>query len=248
MNIPEDKPELKDLAMNRFKEFDAVKNYEYYLPKVYKNIQQPLVLTKEKAVSQADIMQVYKFPKEDSIKERVLVDITNTLLSSSKSIGLFNTLREKEHLAYSVYSSIDSSGDAYELSCNILTTTDNKDIGEISYDNVQKSINGFHRQINELKNSKYSDSDLESAKRMLKAKLLKKEGVPSKLSALERGMELEQNADYYNKIYAQIDSITREDIQKFVDKAFANPPIYSIVASKDTLLANKEFFESLKEG
>ena len=170
----------------------------------------------------------------------------NTILSSSSSIGLFNTLREKEHLAYSVYSSIDSSGDTYELSCNILTTTDNKDIGEFSYDNVQKSIKGFHRQINELKNSKYTDEDLESAKRMLKARLLDKEGTASKLAAVNIGLELEEGLDYYNNLYREIDSITREDIQKFVDKAFVNPPIYSIVASKDTLEANKDFLESLK--
>ena len=39
--------------------------------------------------------------------------------------------------------------------------------------------------------------------------------------------------------------MTREDIQEFANKVFANPPIYTIVASQDTLDANKEYLENL---
>ena len=53
------------------------------------------------------------------VEEIAMIEILNTILSSS-SIGLFNTLREKEHLAYSVYSNISKIGDCAELSCHIL--------------------------------------------------------------------------------------------------------------------------------
>ena len=43
-----------------------------------------------------------------------------------------------------------------------------------------------------------------------------------------------------------ITKITKDDILKFADYAFKNPPTYSIVASQDTLDNNKEFLESLK--
>ena len=205
------------------------------------------ILTKEKNVSQADIMQLYKFPVSNNPKERAISAIANTLLSSSSSIGLFNTLREKEHLAYSVYSDIDRIGNCGEISCHILTTTDNKDIGEISYDNVQKSINGFHRQINALKNSQYSDEDLESAKRIFKAKLLNKEGTPSKLNALNSGLHSLEGLDFENQLFNEIDKITRADIDAFAKKAFSNPPVYSIVASKDTLENNKEYLQNLEK-
>ena len=139
--------------VNTLNNFLPVKEFDYNIPQVYVANEKPIVLTKSKSASQADIMQTYKYEREDSVKEKALERIMNSILTSSKDIGLFNTLREKEHLAYSVYSEIDCSGDSGELSCNILTTTDNKEIGEISYDNVQKSINGFHRQINALLNS-----------------------------------------------------------------------------------------------
>ena len=46
-------------------------------------------------------------------------------------------------------------------------------------------------------------------------------------------------------IFELIDKMTREDIDAFAKKMFANPPIYTIVASKDTLNANKEYLQGL---
>ena len=48
-----------------------------------------------------------------------------------------------------------------------------------------------------------------------------------------------------NEQYNIIDSITKEDIQKAANYVFNNKPIYSLVASKDTLNANKEFLDTL---
>ena len=94
-------------------------------------------------------------------------------------------------------------------------------------------------------NSEYTDDDLESAKRTLKASLLDKEGTSSKLAALRHGLNSKEGLDFENQMFNIIDTITREDIDRFSKKVFANPPIYSIVASKDTLEANKEFLKSL---
>ena len=49
------------------------------------------------------------------------------------------------------------------------------------------------------------------------------------------------------KIFAEIDTITREDINNFAKKAFANSPTYAIVASQDTLKANRECLNNLSE-
>jgi len=245
INTPINNPEMKNTSINMFETFFPVKNYEYQRKEVFTPNKETTVLTKEKPASQADIAQVFKFKFEDNTKERATMEIMNTILSSS-SIGLFNTLREKEHLAYSVYSNLDRLGDCAELSCHILTTTDNKDIGEISYDNVQKSINGFNRQIGALLNSEYTDEDLESAKRILKANLLDKEGTPSKLNALNSGLNSKEGLDFENQLFNEIDKITRADVDALARKAFQYPPTYAIVASKDTLEANKEYLENLK--
>ncbi|MBE7703059.1 MAG: insulinase family protein [Cyanobacteria bacterium SIG28] len=245
VNIPEGKPEFKEETIKEFGTLSKVQPYEYQIENVYVENTKPQILTKAYPVSQADIMQTYKFPLEMTPKEMVTASIMNKILSSSSSIGLFNTLREKEHLAYSVHSYVDTIGNSGELSCRILTTTDNKDIGEISYDNVEKSITGFHRQIQKLIDSEYTDEDLESAKRIYKADLLDNEGVTTKLMDLMSGLTSKEGFDLVNQEYEVVDTITREDIQNFANKVFKNPPIYSIVASKDTLDANKEFLDSL---
>ncbi len=245
MNIPNTDKNLKELAIEKFSELHNVKPNTYKVLNIYTENTQPRVITKSRPVSQADIMQTYKFEIEDTIKETTTAKIMNSLLSSSHSIGLFNTLREKEHLAYSVYSDISKTGNLGVISCNILTTTDNKEIGEISYDNLQKSIDGFHRQINKLLNSEYTDEDFEIAKRSLKASLLNKEGITSKLSAVSKGINSAEGIEYTNKCFEIIDSITREDIDNFAKKVFQNPPIYTIVASQDTINSNKDYLQSL---
>ena len=232
--------------MEIFNSFNQVQPYSYKKQAIYQRNEKPIVLAKEKNISQADISETFKFKYNDNIKDIAMMEIMNTILSSS-SIGLFNTLREKEHLAYSVYSDINRTGDCAVLSCNILTTTDNKEIGEISYDNVQKSIDGFNRQIKALLNSEYTDDDFESAKRLLKANLLDKEGTPAKLSVLEKGLNSKEGLDYYNQMFREIDNITRDDLDNFIQKAFQNPPIYSIVASAATLNANKKYLKSLEQ-
>ena len=50
-----------------------------------------------------------------------------------------------------------------------------------------------------------------------------------------------------NKIYNEIDNISKEDVINFAKKVFSNKPVYSIVASQDTLNANNEFLERLKQ-
>lgn len=247
INIPETMPEVKDIAINEFQKLDNVKPFEYNFKNIFVPNTKQEVLTHAKETAQADIIQTYRYEREDNPKFKITERLLNTILNSSQEIGLFNTLREKEHLAYLVHSYTDNIGIDGELSCSILTTTDNKEIGEYSYDNVQKSINGFHRQIQALKDSKYSDEDLEAAKRSLKASLLEFESADDKIEALGSATFTKDGVNLYNNYYKIIDSITREDIDALAEKIFSNPPIYSIVASQDTLDANKEYLENLKK-
>lgn len=244
-NLPEEHPEFEEEIIKTSKSLHNVLPNNKKTLEIYKENTKPLVLTKINNHSQADIMQVYKFECDNSIREKALAEITNSILTNS-SIGLFNTLREKEHLAYSVYSSLEKNGNCGEISCNILTTTDNKEIGEVSYDNVQKSINGFNKQINELKDGKFTDKDLENAKLAMKANLLNKEGTTSKLSSINTGLNSKYGIAYINDLFNEIDNITKQDIVDFAGKIFHNPPVYSIVASKDTIENNKDYFKTLE--
>lgn len=247
-NLPEEgKEEVKKEILNATSKLQSVQPNQIKTLEIYSENPAPKVITKANNNSQADIMQVYKFKRDNTIKENVTAKLMRSILSNS-SIGLFDVLREKEHLAYSVFADLELFENQGEISCNILTTTDNKDIGEYSYENVQKSISGFTRQINELKAGRFTDKDLENAKQAMKADLLYNEGCDVKLGNITTGLNSQHEITYLNKAYKEIDSITKEDIVKMAQKAFANPPTYSIVASQDTLDFNKEYLDGLNLG
>ena len=236
----EDKNSLINIASS----FKNVKPNIKEAKSTYKNVEKTEVITSEENNSQADIKQVFNFKYEDNLKNKIAANIMNSILTSS-SIGLFNTLREKEHLAYSVFSDINTENDWGEVSLNILTTTDNKAIGEKSYDNLKRSIEGFNRQIGELVNGKFTDEDLENAKRSYKASLLQNEGTCAKINSLSNGLDSKYGPMYENQLYETIDNITKEDIINFAKNAFSGKPVYAITATKDTLNANKDFLASL---
>lgn len=244
-NIPAEHPEVKNEILNSSAKLKKVLPNKIKPLEIYKENTRPKVLQVVKNNSQADIMQVYKFKTDNTLRESVLGELTNSILTSS-SIGLFDNLREKDHLAYSVYSTIEKTGNSGEISCNILTTTDNKDIGEISYDNVKKSIDGFNRQIAKLKSGEFTDKDLENAKLAMKANLLNTEGSSKKLDTINLGLNSKYGITYANKLYNEIDTITKQEIVDFAEKIFRNPPVYSIAASKDTLKNNKDYFKTLE--
>jgi len=212
---------------------------------VYRDIKKPCVFTVANKNSQADISQVYRFKYNNTIKERVTGTIMNSILSNS-SIGLFDVLREKENLAYSVHSYMTNSEDIGKLTLNILTTTDNKAIGEVSYENLQKSIEGFNRQMQALINGEFTDEDLENAKRSFKASLINNEGNIHKMSIIGAGIDSPHGINMRNKVYREIDNVTKEDVMNYAKQITSNNPVYSITATKDTLEANKEFLDSLK--
>lgn len=245
VNIPEKYQNIKDEAIKSFSEYKEAEPYFYEQEKIYKDNKTPVVLAETRNVSQADISQTYKFKTDNSIKDKVTGELLNLILSSSNSIGLFNSLRECEHLAYRVGSTINTKGDVGEISLRILTSTDNKETGLTSYDNLQKSINGFNRQLTKLLNSEYDDYDLEIAKRSLKARILNKESVYSRLNSINYAQYLDESLDYENKVFDMIDSITRADIDNMSKRIFNTSPIYSIVASEDTINYNKEFLNNL---
>ncbi len=237
---------VQNAVLPLFAQMPAAKSDAPKLHNLYKPIDKSVVITKEAPKAQAQIIQAYNFKVSGNAKDKTTFALMKSILSNGDTTGLFNNLREKEKLAYAVWADYDDSGDNAFISCNIKTTTDNPDTGERTYENVQKSINGFNRQINKMKNGEFEDKEVDVAKKELKDTLRNMSyGQRNNANTLAEGQNTPYGINHINEMYNAIDSITKEDIQKAANYVFNNKPVYSIVASKDTLAANKDYLNSL---
>ncbi len=248
MSAPfKEKSELKNNVLSKLNTFGVVKPFEY---KKYENYVPQLeskVFTDIANKTQAKIVMAYKYQSTGNLKDDVTIRLLNTILGGGPSSRLFEDLREKQKLAYSVRSKISQNGDTGVIKLSIGTTTDNKETGEKSFDNLQKSINGFKNHVEKLKSELVSQEELDSAKLSVKNTILSlNESVSGKNATIEKGLHSYYGLGMLNQFLEVVDEITVEDIYNAAHYIFKDKPVYSIVATNDTLKYNKEYLDNLK--
>ncbi|MBE7709114.1 MAG: insulinase family protein [Cyanobacteria bacterium SIG32] len=239
-------PELKNVVFNEVGKFPTVQKNTPYLEDLYRPITETKVLTDTDTKNQASIVQAYTYKVNGNIKDRVAIKLMNNILGGNTSSRLFNDLREKQQLAYSVGSVSHSIGNMGMIKLNIGTTTENKDTNEISYDNVQKSIDGFNKHIQRITTEKVSEAELEEAKLYYKNVILSmNETSEDKNASISDGMQGFYGPLTDNELLKVVDEITVDDIYNAANYVFAGKPTYSILATENTLKANEEYFKTL---
>ncbi len=199
-------------------------------------------------LNQAQICQTFKFPLSGNIEDEVKFEMVNTILGGSTSARLFADLREKQNLAYSVSSRIQSFENTGILTLQIQTTTDNKEAGIESFDNVQKSLDGFKKHTNMLQNEYVSDEELAAAKMKLKQKIIGQCQNPLLETDLLAMNVLEPyGIKRIDKYIEAIDKVTKEDIMTASRFIFSHNPTTSILASPDTIESQKGYLATLGE-
>ena len=242
------KPELNDIL---FKNIASYKKFNVYMPKEIKDIYTPInntkVLVDTDFKNQAEIIEAFKFRVGNNLKDKLCINLMNIILGGNPSSRLFSDLREKQKLAYHVGSDYIINENIGMFYLKIGTTTENKDTNEISYDNVQKSIDGFNKHINKMKTEKVSEEELNNAKLALKNTILNtthsSAGINSSLSI---GINSPYGISYDNQALAMIDEITVDDIYNTANYIFTGKPVYSILATENTISENKEYLKNLE--
>lgn len=241
-------PELKAQIFNNIGSLNAVKPKTIELKDSYIPQEKTEVYTAENKKNQAKIVEGFKFKYSQNIKDSVCLELLNEILGGSPSSRLFSDLREQRHLAYSVSSSWDVVDNIGSMYMTIGTTTENKESGEQTFDNIKKSIDGFNENIQKIKTEKVTPEELEAAKKALKTAILSPlEMSSAKTSTLLSSAKNPYGLGYINKKLELIDSITAEDILHTAQNVFSSKPIYSITATKPSLDANKEVLDALVE-
>lgn len=248
MSAPFEKnSKLQNTLFEKMNTFDNFQKFNMSLRNNFKPIEKTKVLTDDDATNQAKIIEAFTYKYSGNMQDALTLKLMNTILGDGATSRLFQDLREQRKLAYSVRSSLDHVGNTGMVKLSIGTTTENVDTGEISYDNVQKAIEGFNENVERMKNEKVSEEELESAKLSLKNDMLNAAEHPiGRSELLNDGLYSFYGLTNINQKFAMIDKITADDIQNVAKNVFGGKPVYSILATQNTLDNNKEYFKSLE--
>lgn len=198
--------------------------------------------------NQAQIYKNYSFKMSGNIEDEVKFELLNTILGASPSSRLFQDLREKQKLAYTVSSQIQSFENSGIITMRILSTTDDKKQNDIKYDNLQKCLDGFQAHTDKLMNEYVTDEELESAKMQLKQDIAMQMELPSSAAELlSMNMTQPYGIKRIDEYVNAIDKITKQDIMDAANHVFSNKPVYSILASQDTVNNQMNYINSLGE-
>lgn len=239
----EKNPELEKTIIEKMSlGLDTFKTYNKEIFQSFSPIGKDVVVTKTEPRNQADIVQAFKFKTNYNPKDHAAFRVLNTILGDGSSSRLFNDLREKQKLAYRVESNLDFVGNTGLIMLGIKTTTDDKTAGVQQFDNVQKSLNGFKKHIEMLKNEQVSKEELDAAKLRIKTKLLNSmESSDSQTTVLDNSKDSILGISTLNENLKLIESITAADVQNAARYIFEGNSVTSILASEDTI---KDFEKS----
>lgn len=163
------------------------------------------------------------------------VSVFSTLFGGGMSSRLFQEIREKRGLVYTVYSFTNSHTQNGLFGIYAGTTADelNK-LMPVVIDEIKKAVQ-----------EKVSPKELNRAKVQLKASMLMAlESSSSTAEVMARQMLIHKRIIPISEIIERLEAVTSDDIQKAAQMLFTSNPSYTLVGD----LKNYPSFENLKNG
>jgi predicted Zn-dependent peptidase len=156
----------------------------------------------------------------------------NTVLGGSMSSRLFQTVREKRGLAYSVFSSLSAYQDVGALS--IYAGCGNDSVGEL--------VDIVIAEIRRLTREAVPADELRRAKDHLKGSLmLNLESTSSRMSHHARQEIYRDRADTLDDMLAAIEQVSVDDVQRLASEFFVNQPLgLTVLGDVDGLQITQE--------
>jgi predicted Zn-dependent peptidase len=200
-------PHFVELVVKHFGQMKAQKNgFHSAPPKIVPRI----VLRNKKALEQVQIcIGVPSHPIAH--EKRHASYILNTLLGGGMSSRLFQNIRERQGLAYAIYSDLNPYRDTGCLSVYAGTSRESAD----------KVVRSVVSEFSKLKTETVPQEELRRAKDQLKGSLML-----SLESSTARMSNLARQAMYFEQFYgmddliAKIESVTAEDLQQLAEEFF----------------------------
>lgn len=165
------------------------------------NVSKPLRRVEEsKAISQTYLMLVYQTNIPVNDDRYWALKVANAILGQYPSSFLFQEVREKNSLCYSIFSNLIS----FDGALGITTGINRKDIDQ--------ALDLIHEQVKRVQEGDFSDELLETSKDLLYASIKStKDEMASIMAFMYQNMLLDFNCDL-NEVLSIIKSISRTEV------------------------------------
>jgi predicted Zn-dependent peptidase len=190
-----------------------------------------LALRNKKALAQVHlVLGVPSYPLPH--QERFGCYVMNTLLGGGMSSRLFQNIRERQGLAYAVFSELSPYRDTGCMSIYAGTSTES----------ARKVVASIMQEFRQLKNETVGDEELRRAKDHLKGSLmLSLESTSSRMSNLARQEMYFGKFFTLDELVESIEAVTTEDVQR-IARTFFDPKqiALTVLGNLETLKIGRE--------
>ena len=185
-------------------------------PKVWRQ-----AITRAKELEQSHVcLGTDSYPQRH--EDRYVSYILNTILGGSMSSRLFQNVREKRGLAYSVYSGLSAYRDAGNLTI----------YAGCANEAVEQVVDLCAAELRVLKQEPVSDAELRRAKDHLKGSLmLSLENTASRMSHLARQEIYFERHFTLDETLAGVEAVTAPDVQRVANELFHGALAASVVGA-----------------
>jgi predicted Zn-dependent peptidase len=181
-----------------------------------------ITLKKKRSLEQVQMCLGFPAPPVDS-PDRFALYILNSMLGGGMSSRLFESIRENQGLAYSIYSELSPFRDTGSLSI----------YGGMSLDKTERVLTLTLAELTRLKTEAVSHAELKRAKDQMKSNIvLGLESSSSRMSNLARQQMFFGRFIPVDEIVRDIDAVTPDDTQRLANQLF-QPELLAL-----TLLGN----------
>ena len=179
----------------------------------------PQVVTRTKELEQSHVcLGMHSYPQRHD--DRYVSYILNTVLGGSMSSRLFQNVREKRGLAYSVFSGLSAYRDAGNITI----------YAGCAADVVEELIDVCVEELRVMKRGPVPDAELVRAKNHLKGSLmLSLENTASRMSHLARQEIYFDRHFGLDETLAGVQRVTADDLQRVAADLFSNGSLAATV-------------------
>jgi predicted Zn-dependent peptidase len=168
----------------------------------------------EDEFSQAQVFFARNFPLPEKVKDYYEHLLLSTAFGESMSSRLFQNIREKEGLCYTVYSSR-----SYHSDCALFLT-----YASTLPDQVPRLLEALGRELEQLASAPLTRQEIDEARLQVKGSLiLSKQDVEVRMKRLARQYLAMGSIMSYEECFQVIDGVTREDISRLTAELFRPP-------------------------